>query len=172
MPHSGGGALDPLGAHPATGGMGKTLRTCAVPARPASCGWRGWRAGCPSPVRLPARSRVGLGLVGPGLVLAPSRSTGRRHLTLRLRDQPLVGSVCGSVTVTTPLVRWRRAVPVGHPLRVRCYDLPASCRIRRMGLVRMRGLPSRRQRRCTLLRGHVARPAGRRSGGCWAVATI
>lgn len=69
--------------------------------------------------RLPTRTRIGHGLVRTGLILTPERQSDRFHPTIRLFDQPLFSSVCGSMTVTTPLFRVRWAVPVGHQLRVR-----------------------------------------------------
>ena len=95
--------------------------------------------------------------------------TGRPHLTPHGKtdtfsdvvgefDQPLFSSVCGSTTVTTPALRLRCAVPVGHQVRVRWYELPASCSTRRMVLVPMRGNPDRRSVRCNVVSDHVAVP--------------
>ena len=58
-------------------------------------------------------------LVGSGLVLAPERQTGRLGEPVRQLDGPLFSSVCGSTTSTTPALRFRCAVPVGHHVRVR-----------------------------------------------------
>jgi hypothetical protein len=58
-------------------------------------------------------------LVWPGLVLAPERQTGRLGYPVREVDGPLFSSVWGSTTCTTPDLRFRCAVPVGHQVRVR-----------------------------------------------------
>lgn len=72
------------------------------------------------PLRLPAGARVGNGLIRPRLILAQDRYPRRLRSAVRLLDEPLLCSAAGSVTVTTPVLRLRRAVPVGHHVRVRC----------------------------------------------------
>ena len=62
--------------------------------------------------------------------------------------------------------------PVGHQVRVRWYELPASCSTRRMVLVPSVGKLPRRKVRCKVLSDHVAVPSARRLGDRWAVATI
>jgi len=69
--------------------------------------------------RLPARARLRDGLVGTGFILAPDRHPGRFGEPVRQLDEPLFSSVCGSTTRTTPALRLRCAVPVGHQVRVR-----------------------------------------------------
>jgi hypothetical protein len=79
-------------------------------------------------VRLPGRMRLGLPalprqwrrLGGPRLILAGDRYSRRLRSYVRLLDLPFFCSVSGSTTVTVPALRWRRAVPVGHHVRVRC----------------------------------------------------
>jgi len=66
----------------------------------------------------------------------------------------------------------RCAVPVGHHVRVRWYELPASCSTRRTVLVPTCGNPDRRSVRCSVLSDQVAVPSIRRSGARCAVATI
>jgi len=93
-------------------------------------------------------------------------------LTVSVRTFRLFSSVRGSTTVTTPALRFRCAVPVGHHVRVRWYELPASSSTRRMVLVPTVGKPPRRNFRCKVLSDHVAVPSLRRSGCRRAVATI
>ncbi len=59
-------------------------------------------------------------LVGARFVLAPDRHSRGLGSCVRLLNQPFFRSASGSTTVTTPAVRLRRAVPVGHQVRVRC----------------------------------------------------
>ena len=70
------------------------------------------------PDELPTRPGLRDGLIGTGFVLAPHGEPGRFCPPIRLFDQPLFASVSGSVTRTTPLLRLRSAVPVGHQVRV------------------------------------------------------
>ena len=70
------------------------------------------------PDRLPPRPRLRDRLVRPGLVLTPDRDAGRLRRPIGPLDQPLFSSVRGSTTVTTPALRVRSAVPVGHQVRV------------------------------------------------------
>jgi hypothetical protein len=58
-------------------------------------------------------------LVGSGLILTPYRYPRGLRFPVRLLDTPLFSSVWGSTTVTTPALRFRWAVPVGHQVRVR-----------------------------------------------------
>jgi hypothetical protein len=57
-----------------------------------------------------------------------------------IRSAPFA-SVFASTTVTTPVLRFRCAVPVGHHVRVRWYELPASSSTRRVVLVPTCGNP-------------------------------
>ena len=122
--------------------------------------------------RLPARARLGNRLVGTGFVLTPDRDAGCLGSPVGLLDGPLFSSVFGSTTRTTPLCRFRSAVPVGHQVRVRWYELPASRKTRRIVVAPTRGSPARRSVRSRVLSDQVAVPSVRRSGGRWAVATI
>ena len=131
-------------------------------------------------MRLTARLALGLpGLTGlrnrlirAGLVLAPERDAQRFRYAVGQVDEPLFLSVCGSITVTTPAFRLRCAVPVGHQVRVRWYELPAACSTRRIVLVPTHGNPARRSARCNVLSDQVAVPSVRRLGSHCAVTTI
>ena len=112
------------------------------------------------------------GLVRTGLILTPHGDTYGFGHSIGQFDEPLFTSVCGSTTVTTPALRFRSAVPVGHQVRVRWDELPASCSTRRMVLVPTVGKFARRSVRCNVLSDHVAVPSERRLGDRWAVATI
>ena len=78
-------------------------------------------------VRLPRRvalgpprlARVGDRLVGPGLVGAPDRQAHRLAGAVGVLDQLFFASASGSVTTAGPALRRRRALPVGHQVRVR-----------------------------------------------------
>ena len=63
-----------------------------------------------------------------------------------------------------PALRLRCAVPVGHHVRVRWYELPASCSTRRIVLVPICGNLALRKLRCNVLSDHVAVPSARRLG--------
>jgi hypothetical protein len=80
--------------------------------------------------------------------------------------------VFGSTTSATPALRLRCAVPVGHQVRVRWYELPASRNTRRIVVAPTRGRPSRRSVRSNVLSDQVAVPSVFRSGERCAVATI
>jgi len=69
--------------------------------------------------RLLALARIRHRLIRPRLILAPDRNPRCFRTPVRQLDQPLFSSVCGSTTVTTPLLRTRCAVPVGHQVRLR-----------------------------------------------------
>ena len=58
-------------------------------------------------------------LVRAGLILTPHRKTYTFGDVVGEFDEPLFSSVFGSMTVTTPDLRLRWAVPVGHQVRVR-----------------------------------------------------
>src|SRR3954452_3723050 len=111
-------------------------------------------------------------LVRAGLILTPHGKTYAFSDVVREFDEPLFTSVWGSTTVTTPALRLRCAVPVGHQVRVRWYELPASCSTRRIVVAPTRGSPSRRSVRSSVLSDQVAVPSTFRSGDRWAVATI
>src|SRR6266542_5787333 len=122
--------------------------------------------------RSPGLTRLWDGLVRTCFVLAPHGNADGFTNVVGEFDQPLFTSVCGSTTVTTPALRLRCAVPVGHHVRVRWYELPASCSTRRMVLVPTLGKSPRRKVRCKVLSDHVAVPSARRLGVRWAIATI
>src|SRR5207249_11760630 len=65
-------------------------------------------------------------LVRAGLILTPHGQTYALSNVVGEFDAPLFTSVWGSTTVTTPALRLRCAVPVGHHVRVRWYELPRS----------------------------------------------
>lgn len=69
--------------------------------------------------RSPTRPRIGYRLIRSRLVLTPDGNARRFCPSICPLDQPLFSSVRGSTTVTTPLVRTRCAVPVGHQERLR-----------------------------------------------------
>src|SRR3989454_684443 len=119
-------------------------------------------------LRSPRLTGLRDGLVRACLILTPHGNTYAFRDVIGEFDAPLFSSVCGSTTVTTPVLRLRCAVPVGHQVRVRWYELPASCSTRRTVLVPMRGKPDRRSVRCNVLSDHVAVPSVRRSGSRWA----
>jgi len=123
-------------------------------------------------LRSPGLTRLRDGLVRTCLILTPHGNTYAFSDAVRKFDEPLFSSVRGSTTVTTPALRFRCAVPVGHHVRVRWYELPASSSTRRMVLVPTVGKPPRRNFRCKVLSDHVAVPSTRRLGDRWAVATI
>ena len=58
-------------------------------------------------------------LIRASLILAPQCDAHRFGDVIGQVDQPLFSSVFGSTTVTTPDLRLRWAVPVGHQVRVR-----------------------------------------------------
>src|SRR5579864_37757 len=123
-------------------------------------------------LRSPGLTRLRDRLVRSGLILTPHGKAFSFSDVVGEFDEPLFSSVWGSMTVTTPVLRLRCAVPVGHHVRVRWYELPASCSTRRMVLVPSVGKLSRRKVRCKVLSDHVAVPSVRRLGERWAVATI
>ena len=68
---------------------------------------------------LPGLTRLRHRLIGASLILAPQWNAHRFGDVIGQVDQPLFVSVFGSTTVTTPDLRLRWAVPVGHQVRVR-----------------------------------------------------
>jgi len=113
---------------------------------------------------LPGLTGLGHGLIRASLILAPQWDAHRFGDVIGQVDEPLFSSVFGSTTVTTPDLRLRWAVPVGHQVRVRWYELPASCSTRRIVLVPTRAKPTRRKLRCRVLKDQVAVPSVRRFG--------
>ena len=108
---------------------------------------------------LPGLARLRNSLVRACFILTPHGNTYAFSDVVGEFDEPLFTSVCGSTTVTTPALRLRCAVPVGHQVRVRWYELPASCSTRRMVLVPTLRKASRRKVRCNVLSDHVAVPS-------------
>ena len=106
------------------------VSSLAVPPRMYSCGLAPRASAGP-----PGLTWLRNGLVRASLILAPHGNTYRFSDLIGQLDEPLFTSVFGSTTVTTPALRLRWAVPVGHHVRVRWYELPASCSTRRMVLV-------------------------------------
>lgn len=107
-------------------------------------------------LRSPGLAWLGNGLVWTSFILTPDGNTREFSGAIGQFDQPLFTSVSGSTTVTTPALRLRCAVPVGHHVRVRWYELPASCSTRRIVLLPTCGKPARRSVRCNVLNDHVA----------------
>jgi hypothetical protein len=71
------------------------------------------------PLGRPGRPRLWDRLIRPGFILAPYRHPSRLSQLIGRFNQLFFSSVCGSTTFTTPLLRLRWAVPVGHQVRVR-----------------------------------------------------
>jgi len=74
-------------------------------------------ASCRFSLRLPGSARMGNGLIRTGFIFGPGGNTGRFGYGVRLLDVPLFSSAAGSVTVTTPSVRFLCTVPVRHQVR-------------------------------------------------------
>ncbi len=107
MQHRIGGARYSFDPHPAAGGV-EGVSSLSVPVRTHACGWR-----TGVPFWLPAGPRIGLRLIRARLILTPYRYPSGLRLAVRPLYLPHFCSVCGSLTVTTPLLRTRCAVPVG-----------------------------------------------------------
>src|SRR3954453_5943370 len=93
--------------------------------------------------RLPGYPGMRHGLKPPRLVLlAPDREPqlGAEHVGSL--DQPLFTAASGSLTRTTPCLRWRITTPVSHQVRLFCQLRPASCRVRQIVNVLTFGSPS------------------------------
>ena len=157
-------------------------------------------AGPPLPAPLPwleERARtVWLCLVGDSHAAARVRATAapRPACTSRGRPRPasrrrrpdllptwrpvhstFFASVSGSLTVTTPLLRFRRACPVSPHLRVRPHWSPASCNT--VQIVKVLRRPKRwgsllRKARCSNCKDHVAVPSCAGRGFRRALATL
>lgn len=69
-------------------------------------------------LRLPGRPWLRDRLVRPGLILVPDRNASQLAQSVRLLDQPLFSSACGSWTSTVPALRLRFTVPVSHQVRL------------------------------------------------------
>ena len=75
---------------------------------------------------LPTRPRIRLGLERPRFIFAPDRQAQRLADAVRVFDQFFLAAASGSVTITVPVLRRRRACPVGHHVRLRCQLHPAA----------------------------------------------
>jgi len=111
--HDIGGAGDAPGTQ-GTGGRAKERQQFGGAAAEILVGLARWLG-----LGLPGRAALRDGLVGSRLILAEQRNPCSLRLAVRSLNQPLFCSVCGSTTVTGPLVRCRTAVPVGHHVLVR-----------------------------------------------------
>lgn len=69
-------------------------------------------------LQVPVLAWLGNGLIRPCLVLIPQFQSGSFRLNVGLLDQSFFSGAAGSCTVTTPALRLRKAVPVGHQVRV------------------------------------------------------
>ena len=78
-------------------------------------------------VRANAPRWTGLHWKGPASSCVQTATPRLRSQRVGLFNQLFFASVSGSLTVTTPLLRFRRACPVSHQLRVRPHWSPASC---------------------------------------------
>ena len=82
--------------------------------------------------RLPGWARMRHRLKRPGLVLTPDRQPKLGAQRVGLLDQLFLAKASGSLTRTTPCLRWRIATPVSHQVRLFCQLRPASCRVRQI----------------------------------------
>src|SRR5215204_3228818 len=114
-----------------------------------------------SPSRLPRYTRMRHRLERAGLVLTPDREPKLRPQRVGLLDQLFFAAASGSLTRTTPCLRWRTPTPVWHQVRLFCQLRPASCKVRQIVNVLTRGSPSSacRKARCSRLNDHVAVPS-------------
>src|SRR3954469_21444772 len=111
--------------------------------------------------RLPGWAGMRHGLKRPRLVLTPDREPKLRPQRVGLLDQLFLARASGSLTRTTPCLRWRIATPVSHQVRLFCQLSPASCRVRQIVNVLTRGSPSGAWRKafCSRLTDQVAVPS-------------
>src|SRR5690348_3603445 len=116
--------------------------------------------------RLPGWAGMRHGLKGAGLVLTPDRQPKLGAERVGLLDQLLFAAASGSLTRTTPCLRWRIATPVWHQVRLFCQLTPASCRVRQIVNVLTFGSPSGALRKafCSRLKDQVAVPSWSRWG--------
>jgi hypothetical protein len=85
-----------------------------------------------SPARLPRHTRMRHGLKGTGLVLTPDREPKLRPQRVGLLDQLFLAIASGSLTRTTPCLRWRITTPVSHQVRLVCPLRPPACKVRQI----------------------------------------
>src|SRR5215207_4393507 len=114
-----------------------------------------------SPSRLPRHTRMRHRLERAGLVLTPDRQPQLCAERVGLLDQLFLAIASGSLTRTTPCLRWRLTTPVSHQVRLFCQLSPAACRVRQIVYVLTRGSPSGAWRKalCSKLKDHVAEPS-------------
>src|SRR5215213_11418906 len=114
-----------------------------------------------SPSWLPRRARMRHGLKGASFVLAPDRQPKLRAKRVGLLDQLFFAAASGSLTRTTPCLRWRIPPPVSHQVRLFCQLSPASCRVRQIVWGLTLGSPSGawRKARCSRLKDQGAVPS-------------
>ena len=86
------------------------------------------RLGRRSPSRLPRHTGMRHGLKGTGLVLTPDREPKLRPQRVGLLDQLFFATASGSLTRTTPCLRWRITTPVSHQVRLFCQLRPPRAR--------------------------------------------
>src|SRR5215216_6106348 len=92
--------------------------------------------------RLPRHTRMRHRLERAGLVLAPDREPKLRAQRVGLLNQLFWAAASGSLTRTTPCLRWRVATPVSHQVRLFCQLRPPACSVRQIVNVLTRGSPS------------------------------
>src|SRR5215207_6792833 len=116
--------------------------------------------------RLPQHTRMRHRLERAGLVLTPDREPKLRPQRVGLLNQLFLAIGSGSLTLTTPCLRWRLTTPVSHQVRLFCQLSPASCSVRQIVNVLTWGSPSGAWRKalCSRLRDHVAVPSWSRWG--------
>src|SRR4051812_13615090 len=100
------------------------------------------RLGCRSPSRLPRHTSMRHRLKRAGFVLTPNGQPQLGAPCVGLLNQPLFTAASGSLTRTTPCLRWRITTPVSHQVRLFCQLKPASCRVRQIVNVLTFGSPS------------------------------
>src|SRR3954452_19644160 len=116
--------------------------------------------------RPPRHTGMRHGLEGAGLVLTPDREPKLRPQRVGLLDQLFLAIASGSLTRTTPGLRWRITTPVSHQVRPFCQLRPPACKVRQIVNGLTRGSPSSacRKARCSRLNDHVAVPSRSRWG--------
>src|SRR4029453_1048397 len=114
-----------------------------------------------SPARLPRHTSMRHGLKGAGLVLAPDREPKLPPPGVGLLDQLFLAIASGSLTRTTPCLRWRITTPVSHQVRLFCQLRPPACKARQIVNVLTFGSPSGAWRKafCSRLNDQVAVPS-------------
>src|SRR4051794_2000056 len=85
-----------------------------------------------SPWRLLQHTSMRHGLKGTGPVLTPDREPKPRPQRVGLLDQLFLARASGSLTRTTPCLRWRIATPVSHQVRLFCQLRPLACSVRQI----------------------------------------